>query len=179
MNKYKTIIEIWAYALIVALSFYSAPFDMPPIFRYLLLIMLMPTWLLIVLRPVFLSNSLPGHSLYNPIGFIELHIDNTHKGSKIQFYKLCARTIREGIKQNKEVVFATWLITEARINNIFSGAILNLKPSVIEIFLLKLIRWRYSIMNNTPALNNPFIKVVIKPNLLTAQQIRMIEKLAK
>lgn len=124
------------------------------------------------------KRGLPGKSLRNPFGFIEIHICESNKGSKREFFRIGARTILMGISEGKNVLFATWHVNAREIEKYFSGAARIIKTSYIEHIFGMYYKWRYKAYNKHHY-NDPVIKVIIDTKLLTNQQIKMLDKFAE
>lgn len=69
------------------------------------------------------KKMLPAKCIFNPFGYLELHIGKTNKSNKVVFYRLCAKGILEAKKLNKDILIDTWAINpkemEARFKNSF------------------------------------------------------------
>jgi hypothetical protein len=87
-------------------------------------------WLLYYI--VHKSKSVPGAGLYNPLGVIELHVNNFAKGNRRTFIKLCAVTILYARDCNKPVMFCTPLLDEQTLRGLFMEALTLYRPSPLE-----------------------------------------------
>lgn len=115
------------------------------------------------------NKSLPGSSHYNIFGFIELHIGGKAKNNKFTFYKICLKTIEIAKKENTDILFYTWHLSEEKLKERFGEAIEISQPNTIEKIcnLIPVI-----IMRIKPrVLPNPYIKCYLKTNELPEEYL--------
>lgn len=75
---------------------------------------------------------LPKGSIYNVLGYIEIHVDLKCKHSRIKFKELCSSIILYAHDKKKKVMFDTNLIKRETLQRIFKDAITIYEPSIFQ-----------------------------------------------
>lgn len=128
-------------------------------------------WLLFHI--VHKSAKVPGASLYNPFGVIELHVNNFAKGNRRVFLKLCAATILYAREHNKPVMFCTPLFTAQALRRLFDDAITVYRPSVVERGVAFFAGIAFRVRGR-----NPLVKGVIDTSRLTPEVLELLHRYA-
>lgn len=115
------------------------------------------------------ARHLPGASYYNPLGFIEIHIERTAKKNPYRFYRYALKTVEIAKKEHKDVLFFTWHVSAEKLKELFGGAIEIYKPSLLDRFYLL----APFVLRVIPIpLPNPYIKCYIETDKLSDEILR-------
>lgn len=79
-----------------------------------------------------LSRNLPGASQYNLFGVVEIHIENTAKGSVTVFQKCALETVLVAKEKNKDVIFTTYHFSKKTIRRIFEEAVTIKETNIFD-----------------------------------------------
>ncbi|MDP4092550.1 MAG: hypothetical protein Q8920_04245 [Bacillota bacterium] len=112
-------------------------------------------------------------SLYNPFGYIELHVFNKSNHDINSFLGMCSINILKAKNLKKNVVFCTWHFKRKSLEHVFGNAITIIKPSFFELAIGKIDMWYYKKKSK-----NPYIKAIIDTNLLSGKTLKYINSKA-
>lgn len=113
----------------------------------------------------FSWRGLPKGCMYNPTGFIEIHVENSCSGNRNKFMKLCLDALLYGVTNKKNIMIDTWLIREKHIQELFGCAAEIYKPSIIQSFINCIFKFIYK-----NKFNRKCFRCIIYMNRLTPEQ---------
>lgn len=123
----------------------------------------------------FSWRGLPKGSMYNPTGFIEIHVENMCGGSRKIFMKLCLNILLYGVTERKNIMVDTWLIRENHIKDLFGCAAKIYSPSIIQ----SLINFIFKSQFKSKSKNKSFRCIIYTDKLTEEQRAHIINQLNK
>lgn len=122
-------------------------------------------------------RKLPGKSYKSFLGFIELHIDKSNKGSRKKFYVACADTILAAHELKKNVLFDTWLIQPEELQNRLGDSVERRKCPLTVRVLFKLLKGYYS-SDNEESKKKEMHRYIIHTDKLNEDNIRYLRRMS-
>lgn len=122
---------------------------------------------------VFSWKEMPIGSMYNPMGFIEIHVENICEGSRKKFMEICLDVLLYAMIYRKNIMLDTWLIREEHIKGMFGDVARLYKPSLIQRVVNFILEKKYSKRTKRKA-----FRCIIYVDRLTEEESKVImEKL--
>ena len=123
----------------------------------------------------FSWRGLPKGCIYNPTGFIEVHVENMCGGSRKTFMKLCLDILLYGVTERKNIMVDTWLIRENHIKDLFGDVAEIYSPSIIQ----SLVNFIFKSQFKSKSKKKSFRCIIYMDRLTEEQSVHIIKQLSK
>lgn len=166
----------WIFCLLcygVIISFFALNFLGTRAFTICLIIVGIAAETIFTYVTVFSWREMPIGSMYNPTGFIEVHVENICEGSRKKFMEICLDVLLYAMIYRKNIMLDTWLIREGHIKEIFGDAAKLYRPSIIQRVVNFILEKKYNKKNKRKA----FRCIIYVDRLTEGESEVVVEKL--
>lgn len=123
----------------------------------------------------FSWRGLPKGCMYNPTGFIEIHVENMCRGNRKMFMKLCLDILLYCVIKRKNLMIDSWLIRESHIKDLFGCAAKIFTPSIPQRFM----NFIFQLLYNNKFKRKCFRCIIYMDRLTPDQSKNIIEQIGK